>query len=89
MIDPFLTDLTYKALILVLVLSLPPIIMAALVGIVVSLLQAVTQVQDQTISFGFKLIAVMITLILTVRWLGGQILVYGLNIFDRIPTFLK
>jgi type III secretion protein S len=88
-LDPILTDLTYKALILILILSLPPIITAAVVGIVVSLIQAVTQVQDQTIAFAFKLIAVIITLILTVRWLGGQILVYSLNIFDGIPTFLK
>lgn len=89
MVDATLTDLTYNAMILVLVLSLPPIIMAALVGVLVSLVQAVTQIQDQTLSFAFKLIAVLITLMLTVRWLGGQILIFALNIFEQIPTFLR
>jgi type III secretion protein S len=82
--DPVLTDLTYKALILVLLLSLPPIITAAVVGVLVSLVQAVTQIQDQTLSFGFRLVAVIITLMATVRWLGQEILVFAANIFDHI-----
>jgi type III secretion HrpO family protein len=84
--DPILTDLTHKALMLVLLLSLPPIITAAVVGVLVSLVQAVTQIQDQTLSFGFKLISVIITLLMTVRWLGQQVIVFTSNIYDRIIT---
>lgn len=86
--DPILTDLTYKAMMMILYLSLPPIVMAALVGVIVGLVQALTQIQDQTISFAFKLIAILITLILTVKWLGGQILLFALSIFDRIPNLI-
>jgi type III secretion HrpO family protein len=82
--DPVLIDLTYKALILVLMLSMPPIVMAAVVGIMVSLVQAVTQIQDQTLSFGFRLVAVIITLIATVRWLGEEVFVFAANIFDHV-----
>jgi type III secretion protein S len=89
MIDPILINLTYKALVLILILSLPPVLMASLVGVLVSLVQAVTQVQDQTISFVFKLIAVMLTIVLTVRWLGEQLLIYANSIFDQIPSFLR
>lgn len=87
--DPRITELTYKALVLVLVVSLPPIIVASLVAVAVSVIQAVTQIQDQTISFAFKLISVIITLIFTVRWLGGQVLIYAANIFDNIPYFVQ
>ena len=87
--DPTLTQLTYKAMMMILYLSLPPIIMASLVGILVGLVQALTQIQDQTISFAFKLITVILTLILTVKWMGGQILLFALNIFDHIPTLIK
>ena len=87
--DPRITELTYKALVLVLIVSLPPIIMASLVALAVSVIQAVTQIQDQTISFAFKLITVIITLIFTVRWLGGQLLIFAAGIFDNIPYFTQ
>ncbi|MEJ2639038.1 MAG: type III secretion system export apparatus subunit SctS [Desulfosarcinaceae bacterium] len=86
--DPILTDLTHKALMLVLLLSLPPIIVAAVVGILVSLVQAVTQIQDQTLSFAFRLVAVIITLMVTVSWLGQQVLVFATNIFENIITYV-
>jgi type III secretion HrpO family protein len=88
MLDPILTDLTHKALVLVLLLSLPPIVVAAVVGILVSLVQAVTQIQDQTLSFAFRLVAVIITLMVTVRWLGQQVLVFAGNIFENIIVYI-
>ena len=88
MLDPILTDLTYKALMLVLLLSLPPIIVASLVGVLISLMQAVTQIQDQTLSFAFRLVAVIITLFISVQWVGEQILLYALNIYDRINIYI-
>lgn len=88
MLDPVLTDLTHKALMLVLLLSLPPIVIAAVVGVVVSLVQAVTQIQDQTLSFAFRLVAVIITLLVTVRWLGEQVFVFTTNILDRIIAYI-
>lgn len=88
MLDPVLTDLTHKALLLVLLLSLPPIVTAAVVGVLVSLVQAVTQIQDQTLSFAFRLVAVIITLLITVQWLGEQIVIYTLNIYDHIITYI-
>jgi type III secretion protein S len=55
------TLVTYvkQALILVLWLSLPAVLTASIVGLAIAFLQAVTQVQDQTISFGVKLVAVI------------------------------
>ena len=59
-------DYASQALYLVLVISLPPIVIASVIGIVLSLVQAVTQLQEQTLSFGVKLIAVVLTLFLSV-----------------------
>ncbi|MFY1927725.1 type III secretion system export apparatus subunit SctS, partial [Achromobacter dolens] len=58
-----------QALYLVLWLSLPPIAVAAIVGALFSLFQALTQIQEQTLSFAIKLIAVFATILLTARWL--------------------
>ena len=88
MLDPILANLTHKALILILMLSLPPIITAAVVGVLVSLVQAVTQVQDQTLSFAFRLVAVIISLLITIRWVGQEIIVFATNILDNIIAYI-
>lgn len=75
-----------KALLLVFFLSLPPILAAALVGTLVSLVQALTQIQEQTLSFAIKLFFVVITIFLTARWLGDELYYYTLDIFNKIPT---
>jgi type III secretion protein S len=75
-----------QALYLSLWLSLPPIIVAAVVGTAVSLLQALTQVQEQTLSFAIKLISVGIVLALSARWIGGELYNYMLNILLSLPT---
>lgn len=55
-------------------LSAPPLIMAASCGMVVSLLQAVTQIQDQTLPYVVKLIAVSVTLAAMGRWVGVELI---------------
>lgn len=71
-----------QALYLVLWLSLPPIAVAAIVGTLFSLFQALTQIQEQTLSFAVKMIAVFITILFTARWLSGELYNYTLSVFD-------
>ena len=73
-----------QALLLVLVLSMPPIAVASLVGIVVGLFQALTQIQEQTISFAFKLAAIILVIFLTMGWVGAELISYGAESFARI-----
>ena len=76
-------DYASQALYLVLVISLPPIVIASVIGIVLSLVQAVTQLQEQTLTFGVKLIAVVLSLFLLGGWMSGEILLYADEIFTR------
>nr|AAF25802.1 BscS [Bordetella bronchiseptica] len=71
-----------QALYLVLWLSLPPIAVAAIVGTLFSLLQALTQVQEQTLSFAVKLIAVFATLMLAARWISAEIYNFTIAVLD-------
>lgn len=80
-----LVNFMIKALYLTLWLSLPPIIVASVVGTLFSLFQALTQIQEQTLSFAVKLIAVMAMLALTARWIGGELYNYTLSIFETFP----
>jgi type III secretion protein S len=83
-----ITSFMTQALYLILWLSMPPIAVAAIVGTLFSLLQALTQIQEQTLSFAVKLIAVGITLVLTARWIGGEIYNFTMLLFDTFPRLL-
>lgn len=76
-------QLAYQALLLILILSGPPILISMFVGLFIAVLQAATQIQEQTLSFTVKLIAVIFTLLLMGGWLGGQILQYANTIFQN------
>ncbi len=74
-------QLSYQALLLILLLSGPPIIISMVVGLFVAVFQAATQIQEQTLSFTVKLIAVILTIIAMGGWLGAQILQFTNTIF--------
>jgi type III secretion protein S len=76
------TDLAIQLCYLVLMLSLPAIAVASITGLLISLLQAVTQLQEQTLSFGVKLLSVIATILLLSNWLSGELVRFSQNIFD-------
>jgi type III secretion protein S len=84
-----LTSVVVKALLLTLWLSMPTILVASVVGVLFSLIQALTQIQEQTLSFGVKLIFVGITIFLTSRWMGGEIYNYTVFLFDSFPAMVR
>ncbi len=86
---PDLVSFMSKALYLVLWLSLPPIVVASVVGTLFSLFQALTQIQEQTLSFAIKLIAVMATLALSARWIGGELFNFTIAIFELFPQLSR
>ncbi len=80
-----LVDYAQTCLLMVLRLSLIPIIVATVIGIMVSLLQALTQVQEQTLGFAVKLIAISLTLLACASWMGSELLLYTQDIFAHFP----
>ncbi len=77
---------TYQAMILVLMLSMPVIATATITGLLVGLFQALTQIQDQTLPFGLKLITVIVAMGLTARWIGIELHRFTINLYNFIPT---
>ena len=80
---------THMALVIVLIMSLPPLIAAAIVGLVIGLLQAVTQIQDQTLSLVFKLLAVMLTLMVVGPLLMGPLLDQTEHLLAEFPAMTR
>lgn len=76
-----------QSLYLVLMISLPPILIASVIGILLSLIQAVTQLQEQTLTFGVKLIAVVVTIFILGGWMAGEIFRFGEETFSHFYLF--
>jgi flagellar biosynthesis protein FliQ len=73
-----------EGLFLVLILSAPPLIASLVIGFVIGIFQAATQIQDQTISFVPKLVVVVIVLVAMGPLLGVQLLRFTQAVFAAI-----
>jgi flagellar biosynthetic protein FliQ len=81
-------DLTRRALLLTLELSLPVLLVGMVVGFLISLLQAVTQIQEQTLSFIPKILAVAATVFLTLPWVLSVLVDYTREILRGMHSVL-
>ena len=84
-----LTRLTAETLYLVLLVSGPVLAVSLIVGFTIGVLQAVTQVQEQTLSFVPKLLAVGVTLAVAGGWMGGQLLRFTDALWQQIPMLIQ
>jgi flagellar biosynthetic protein FliQ len=75
-----------EGLLLVLLVSAPPLLASLLVGLVVGVVQAATQIQDQTLSFVPKLVVVIGVLVALGPVLGAQLLRFTQAVFAAIPA---
>ena len=79
-------DIVQAAIWTVLVASAPAVVAAMLVGIGIALLQALTQVQEITLTFVPKIVAILLALVLTGPFIGAQIYSFSEVVFQRIQT---
>ena len=77
-----------EGLLLVLLLSAPPLIASMVTGFVVGLFQAATQIQEPTLSFVPKMIAVAIALLVTGNWVLSELVSFTQTLFDQLPHLL-
>lgn len=68
--------------------SLPILIVSMLVGLIVSIFQATTQINEMTLSFIPKILAVVAVVILTMPWMLNSMIDYSKGILKMIPTFI-
>jgi flagellar biosynthetic protein FliQ len=79
-------QLAGEALWLIILLSLPPLLASLAVGLLVSFLQALTQLQEQTLTFVPKIITTVIVILICAGWMLSQLMVFTKKIFDLIPA---
>jgi type III secretion protein S len=80
---------TLDALWLVVLLSAPPVIVAALLGLLIAFIQAATQIQEQTFQYAVKFFAIVITIFVTASLLGGTLFHYTDRLMNEFPAIVK
>ena len=79
-------DLARNAIILALLVAAPMLVVALGIGLIVSVIQAVTQIQEQTLSFVPKLVAVSATFLIALPWILQLLIKYTTELFRSLPA---
>lgn len=86
--DAQLISLGVSTFKMALLLSLPALLTGMIIGLVVSIFQATTQINEMTLSFIPKILGIVIVIILTMPWMLNEMRDFSINTFNLIPTFI-
>ncbi len=83
----FVVDLCRKGVQTTLMIAAPMLLAGMLVGLIVSIFQAATQINEQTLTFIPKIVAVFVTLLIMTPWIIQTVTSFAIGIFSTIATF--
>ncbi len=78
-----------EAIKVTILVAAPVLIVGLIVGVAISLFQAVTQIQEMTLVFVPKIIAVMLMLIAALPWMISLLMTFTHNLFTNIPAYVR
>lgn len=82
-------EISAEVLKTILLASGPILMVSLLVGLIISIFQAVTQIQEFTLTFVPKIIAVFICLFVFFPWISSTLITFTMNIMQKIPEYIK
>jgi len=88
MSSAIISDIFQNAIYHILILSAPMLLSALIVGLVISIFQATTQIQEQTLSFVPKVLAIFLVLMIAGPWLLTTLVEFTLSIFNQIGNVI-
>ncbi|MFQ5559387.1 MAG: flagellar biosynthesis protein FliQ [Nitrospinota bacterium] len=89
MTQAFVVDFGAQALEIVLLLSAPMLLSGLIVGVLVSIFQAVTSIQEMTLTFIPKVIAVMVSMIIFLPWMLQKMVSFTSHIIINLPLYIR
>ncbi len=89
MSESLIIDIFQSAVYNILILSLPMLVAALIVGLVISIFQATTQIQEQTLAFVPKVIAIFLVILILSPWILTTMKEFTLGIFENITKFIN
>lgn len=87
--EAYLITLSQNAITLMLVVAGPILLISLIIGTIISLIQAATQVNEVTMTFIPKIVGIGLVLLLLGSWMMQQLLVFTTGIFNSLPNFVK
>ena len=85
----FALEVGRNALMLTVMLSAPMMIAALVVGLIISVFQALTQINEQTLTFVPKILAVFAAMVVTGPWLMQSLVGYTQGLFSMLPAMVR
>jgi len=89
MTPDFVTEIASDAIWTFLMAAGPVLLVSLVVGFLISLLQAVTQIQDFTLTFVPKILAVFTCLLVFLPWMASVLVGFTARIIENIPTYVR
>jgi len=83
-VEDYILQIAREGLYLALIVSAPPVLTSLFIGLFVSVIQATTQIQEQTLTFVPKLVGVFLSLAITAPWIGAQLVRFTRLVFEGI-----
>lgn len=84
-----LIAISQKTVYIILLLGLPSLIVSMIIGLIISIFQAVTQISDASLSFVPKMIIVSVFIVVSLPWIGDNIEGYTMELWNMIIEFGK
>ena len=81
-------NLATQAMMLALKIAGPILLLGLIIGLLVSIFQAVTSIQEQSLSFIPKIVAVAVLIVVLGPWMLGQLITYAQNLYLSIPSLV-
>lgn len=89
MTQEFIIGLAHQALETMLMVSLPVLLTSLVVGVLISLFQAVTQIQEMTLTFVPKIIITFLSLLVFGAWMTGRMLSFTRTLLENMPYWIR
>lgn len=86
MTEQYIVSLFREAFYTTLLVASPVLLVSLVVGLFISIFQAATSIQEFTLTFVPKLIAVAVVIVLTLPWMMDTMIAFTVNLFAHIPT---
>lgn len=85
----FAVQIIYNGVILTILISMPAVGIGLIVGFIISLFQAVTQIQEQTLTFVPKVVAVLGIVAVTSPWIASLLIDFTVTLWSNIPVMVR
>lgn len=79
-------EVSKGAIMTLLTITSPIMLVALVIGLIIALFQALTSIQEMTLTFVPKILLVFVTIIMLANWMGDNLSVYSKGLYERIAT---